>query len=74
MFLEIKNNHQMSGQPDSLTNCQARNGQSDCSNACSNKETYSAIKGNDRSSRAQLKGVKKINYLVVGRGGAIMTI
>jgi hypothetical protein len=47
MFLEIKNNHQMSGQPDFLTNCQARNGQSDCSNACSNKETYSAIKGND---------------------------
>ena len=53
MFLEIKKNHQMSEQPVFSTNCRARNGQSDCSNARSKKLTQ------------QSKVIKKaLNYKV----------
>ena len=56
----------MSEQPVFSTNCRARNGQSDCSNARSKKLTQQSkvIK-----KALNYKVLKNINYLVVGGGG-----
>ena len=56
----------MSEQPVFSTNCQARNGQSDCSNAQS-KNLAQQLKVIIKA--LNYKVLKKINYLIVGGGG-----